>query len=591
MVTPRTLRPLLGIAFAGTVCLLLVVLYLRVSPSFTTGTYVFLGQEPQSFTMPFSLREATSGRFSVDVDMVLEGIYPTRYHLLPDDCLDEVWVNGQQVKDPAIPFCDYLAGRTVDLSPYLRKGSNHLTLLLYNGGGPAGLQVRVAPRDPILLALLLALLLWCSLFVLAWVRGARVRYAVYLLFFLGVVLRVWYTVSTPPWIRGHDFDGHVEYIRYVAQHFAIPPPHAGWELYHPPLYYFGAALWVRLGEFFGRSPVLLVQDLQVLSLLLSIIVLAIGIGIARALFSREDERQHLLLSTGVLATFPALIFFAARINNDVLYHLLAFVVFALLLRWWGSGRGRDWYLLCFTVGLGLLTKNNALLFVPIVLLCLLLRRGISWRRKAGHAALSLLLLAAMTGWFVVPRMLMEPDPAAFVIGNARFINQGVRVPNSLDAFVTFNPLQVLLHPYNQSWDDSARRKFFWEFLFRSAFFGEFNFGGKLRPLGIFLLLLGMVGLPLMALGCWRDLRRRAMHTIPIWVTLAILIVGHLAARWKFPYGPTQDFRYSILLVVPLTYYAIRGVEALPLRLRRAAICTLVYFIAFSAGMVFRLTVG
>jgi hypothetical protein len=62
-----------------------------------------------------------------------------------------------------------------------------------------------------------------------------------------------------------------------------------------------------------------------------------------------------------------------------------------------------------------------------------------------------------------------------------------------------------------------------------------------------------------AVGLWQALKRRALEEEPLLATLA----GVLLAQWLFlqvaPYLSTQDFRFSVLLLVPLSYFFMTGV--------------------------------
>jgi len=67
------------------------------------------------------------------------------------------------------------------------------------------------------------------------------RIALPLLF---IILSVPMAIMRPP-DSGWDADGHIDYIRYVAEKWGVPSGEQGWEMYQPPAYYFVAAVVYR----------------------------------------------------------------------------------------------------------------------------------------------------------------------------------------------------------------------------------------------------------------------------------------------------------------------------------------------------------
>ena len=175
----------------------------------------------------------------------------------------------------------------------------------------------------------------------------------------------------------------------------------------------------------------------------------------------------------VQATLPSLIFFAGRLNNDVLSAFLGLLTLSFILRFWHGNRLRDLSIACILAALHLLTKNTGLLFVPLIGFCILCQHGVSFRKKLAHGALALLIIILLAGWLSALRIWQDRD-ASLIVGNVGNLNSALSLPNSVAAFTTFNPIAILHHPYNNPWNDEARRANFWEYLLRSAFTGEFN---------------------------------------------------------------------------------------------------------------------
>ncbi|MDD3897318.1 MAG: glycosyltransferase family 39 protein, partial [Candidatus Peribacteraceae bacterium] len=377
---------------------------------------------------------------------------------------------------------------------------------------------------------------------------------------IGTVLRLLYVLNTSYTERAHDVSGHLEYIRYVAMHLALPSLREGWETFHPPLYYVTGAVWYRIGMMLGRAESLLTRDLQWGALCASAAVALIGIWIGWLLFPGRDKQHAAVLFGSVIAVFPGLIYFAARINNDVFVQLWIFLAMALTLLWWRNSKIRWWYLAVLATGLGVLSKGNALLFAPVLFGTLLCKPQLSWRKKLLHAIGGALLLCLVTGWFFGLRW---AQGQSHIVENVDNLNDGLAVPNAVELFTEFNPLRLLRKPYNDPWDDVSGRQNFLEYLFRSAFFGEFDFGDPLRPLSTSLLLLALLLCIPMATGFWNAVRRHTRDTIPLWLTLLSFLGGHIGLRIISPFSPSQDFRYSFMLLLPCAAFVLLGIDALP----------------------------
>ena len=320
---------------------------------------------------------------------------------------------------------------------------------------------------------------------------------------------------------------------------------------------------------------------QQASFLLSLLTLGICLWIGSLLFKDKKYLISGCLFAGFVATLPSFIFFAARINNDALYQVFAILAYALLILWWQHPKRTVWILMCAAVGLGLLTKSNILPFVPLALVVLALKPRLFWKQKVvlGFGLLGITVLVIGTlQW-------LRPSTAGkeVLVGNyamlTNFVEQDVR------HFLTFNPLEILNHPYNNPFSDEERRQEFWEYLYRSAFTGEFHFGEPLKPFVLGMLLCSLLLIPFVLASMIDDMRRKRDSLVPLWAGIVLFLLAHLAFRILFPYSSSQDFRYSLPLLIPFAYYASMPFahESKWLRLVRLNLCLI--FIALAAAFV------
>ncbi len=551
----------LATASAGLLCTG-ILLFRATSSLVGKAVYRYDSGTTHAIDLPFFV-SSEGKKIDIRFPLTLPALHPNIFRVKPDDCIDSMEIDGKQVDD-RIAFCDFGAGKPVDLSPYLRPGVNQVHAVLSDSGGIGGLSFAVSVRDPLALTLgvaALAFAIWAIAIIMLLLPRRFVWPAAPLLFALATVLRWWYVFVTPFNTRGHDTDAHIDYIQFVLRTFRIPLAVDSWEFHQPPLYYFLAAIVAKLSTWAGYTWTAVLGILQGFSLLLSIITYGIALWISTLLIPRQDGRSRLLYGA-LLAVFPSLVFLASAISNDPLYQCLVIAVVAFLLHWWHTGKWRSWYATVFLIALASLTKVSASAFIPLAFFCLLVRRKVRWRTKFLHGFLGFLLIVVLSGWLPVMR-LMEPNPIrTLTLGNDG-MNGQLLIPNKPSSFLVFNPVQILKIPYNNPWNDGSRRTYFWEYFFRSAFFGEYDFPGLVRPFAVSTLFFGLLMLPFIVAGFLWSILRRTYALLPIWLLTLLIITSSLSYRFRFPYAPNQDFRFVVVLLIPLAFFAVAGTRLLP----------------------------
>lgn len=525
------------------------------------GWYTSNGKD-EEFSMPLKLSNAPRGDIVVRFILDLPRNHPTSFHIVPDDCLQALDINGEPVEDERLPLCDFTDGAVFDLSDYLHGGDNAIVARISNGGGDAQLVLQPTWGDTALIipwAILTALIIAFSVFLLMRFKPAPWIVTITILFLMAAFVRGYYLLSTPYWVRGHDTDGHIQYIEYIADNGRLPVPNEGWEYWQPPLYYVFGAVWAKSASTIGLSRGEMLFGVQILSYLLSLAMLGCVLWAGYRLFPEPKERATALpLFFALIAFFPGLIYLSARINNDVLAIALAFFSACALLEWWRTGSRQWWGVLMLAISLHIITKNNGLLLLPVAYFCLLAHRGLGWKRAIADGALGLMIAGVVAGWFSVYRMTQDSSQD-LIIGNTETLNSDLRVENNSAAYTVFNPIEMIKIPYNNPWEDEARRNYFWEYWYRSAFFGEFDFGENRKLIASWVLGWSFIILIVGLAGLVRSLRGRFYQYLPMLVLGAALTLGHAVFRFRYPFGSSQDFRYSLLVLIPWALYVSLGI--------------------------------
>ena len=280
-----------------------------------------------------------------------------------------------------------------------------------------------------------------------------------------VGLAGWYSLVIPLG-EAPDEVPHFTYVRYLAQHGRLPDTSEEHEAFQPPLYYAAAAaltFWieddpdapfaVRHNAYYDvadpRSPKNLLLHtadeswpfggwalawhlVRLLSIALGAVTVLAVYGLGRVLF--PEAPAVALAMAGLLAFTPQFLFLSAVVNNDN-----AATAFSALILWQVAAVLHNarpgWHrpmVLGLLLGLGLLSKANVAVLVPIAGLAVVLAPatgagrqagadGAAGERQAGRrgaalraAALGLLVCfgvaALVAGWYFVRNWLLHGDP-------------------------------------------------------------------------------------------------------------------------------------------------------------------------------------
>jgi len=268
---------------------------------------------------------------------------------------------------------------------------------------------------------------------------------------LFVALALWYSLTIPLG-EAPDEVPHFTYIRYLARHGRLPTTTEEHEAFQPPLYYaLGAVLTFRIEDLpdapFAvrhnahydvadpRAPKNLLLHtaaeswpyrgwalawhlVRLLSIFCGAVTVWAVYQLGRVLFPRQPLIR--LTMAGLTAFTPQFLFMSAVVNNDNLATAISALVLwqtaALLREEEQTPILKRSFLLGLLLGLGLLSKANAIALLPVVGLALLIvaARQVGRRRRLGQALLSggivFGLAGLIAGWYFWRNWRLFGDP-------------------------------------------------------------------------------------------------------------------------------------------------------------------------------------
>jgi hypothetical protein len=227
------------------------------------------------------------------------------------------------------------------------------------------------------------------------------------------------------------------------------------------------------------------------------------------------------------------------------------------MRWWRQEKERDWYLSVVCIGIAVLCKSTGLLLLPVLVISLVVKRGVRNTHVYKRIAASALLLFAMTSWIFAIRF----NEGEFgLIGNASWVASAEAVQYTPSSFFIFNPVALLGDPYNHPWLNGRGKDHYWEYLFRSVFTGEADFGPVLTLITQLVYVAGLLFLLLFFCGICTEAKERFRDSAPLAIMIVTTVLASVLYCLLHPFAPLQDFRYMTVLLIPISYFCLKAGE-------------------------------
>ena len=219
-----------------------------------------------------------------------------------------------------------------------------------------------------------------------------------LIFILAFIVRLGYIIKIPITDKQHDIDGaygHVSYILTIYETNKLPDTNQG-QFYQPPLHHIISAVWLKLFDGLVKDSNTLLESLQVIPLIYSMILLFIINKLLREL--KIKSKYNILILT-LMAFHPTFIILSGNINNDMLSILLIFYTIYRLIKWYKKNNILNIIILALSTGFAVMAKTSgAIVSLPIIYIFILqFYREIKNEKQKGKTIIKYLKLYFIFG--------------------------------------------------------------------------------------------------------------------------------------------------------------------------------------------------
>lgn len=528
----------------------------------------------KKINLPYSYHKHHPGTYTFSGEVVKSSWGGQVIRIIPDDKVISIKVNGDSLdlsQRTSGKLNDFRKGFEFDFAPFFDQEVNQIEIrVMQIGPGIMGLKMK-QPSDDLFANLATVYLIALSVLILSWFRFS---WGFIQLFAIGWGLRLIYFSETTYDLRSHDLSNHYHYILYMAKYW-LPPSieHAvSGAFFHPPIYYYLAAITHQIAEWFRTGPGTSYYFLQCLSLAFSMVFLFYGLQTIKYTFEKvfptdaKNEKIHQLVekvSGLLLVCWPSLIIHSVRIGNDPLMYAFYAPSLYYLTRWYIEGDKRYVFWSALWGGLCVMTKANGVILFATILIAGFIRGYI---RKEIFKNLKQMLWPVIFFSFAIgitfaPGVILKlkGKRETVYVSNINQVSSRLVVGNSPKNFLYFDLKTFLTEAYTSPWDDKKGRQYFWNYTGKTGLFGEFKYAGKqARSLAELLSFLSIILVGFCVCRFWLLKSSEFIRLAPYLINFSLLLMGLAYMRATFPVN--VDFRYILPIIIPFSSFV--GASAL-----------------------------
>ena len=383
---------------------------------------------------------------------------------------------------------------------------------------------------------------------------------------MGTALRILYFQKFGIMNFQHDWQGHVEFIRYMANNWTLPLPSKGLQFPQQPLYYVVSGAIYVVGIKFGLSNISALYAVGYFSLFCSVVFLYYSYKfIAILTVNRWTQTVAMLF----VSLTPSLVYLSARINNDSLVMVLSAVALYYIVKSYQTRFKVSFYSALVWTSLLFLTKISAspielLLFALLIMVYLH-----TYEKMELNALRKKLYIFSVLGLFLLGFTLLKnylPIENTFYMVNSSSSFPGQEIHElNLSYFTSFHPQILIESAYEHIYGLEAIHNSFASWQYRTMLFGESDYVRFLKNtpylketmqailLFGFLYIVGFLSFIL-------QMNKVSMLHKFLFMTLVLNLL--LIVKFVYTYTSTcnTDFRYYVPVFTIFAFIFAQGLE-------------------------------
>lgn len=392
-----------------------------------------------------------------------------------------------------------------------------------------------------------------------WIKKNKVFIIIFL---LALIIRMIFIIKYPLSKAQHDVNGengHFSYIQTIFIQNRLPSTNQ-YQYYQPPLHHFISAMWLKVFSKLIRSYTTLIESLQFVPLIYSMLLLIVINKILKEL-KIKDKYKNLILV--IMAFHPTFTILSGSINNDMLSILLIFCTLYELILWYKKSDMVNTIILAIITGLAVMAKTSgAIVSLPIMYIFLLqfyraIKKGDKkkiWQYIGMYCVFGIISLS-LGLWFPIRNYILFKQPILYVMDPN---NQKLYVGDKslLSRFVPFSK-EILIQyadPY-EHYNIPA-------YLIKSSLFGEWTWTTKYlcKYIYMFAIVANIAIIIISIIAMVREMmytRKRDLIYRNIFLILYFFnIISFISMNIKLPYGCSMDFRYIVPTIFTGIYFIV-----------------------------------
>ena len=367
----------------------------------------------------------------------------------------------------------------------------------------------------------------------------------YIIYLLGLLLRIIYIMSTNVYTRQHDVgtltdEGHLKYIYTLYQTSKLPLTNHS-QFYHPPLWHIIAAIFLKINKLFNISLNKSFEGLQFITTFLSSYIIII---VDKIQLNLNIKKRYRYLTNLFFALHPTLIILSGSINNDCLLLFMESLTILNLINWEKDSNWKNTIYLALTTGLCVMSKANGIIIALPILFTFIIKIPNKKKERINYIKkiITFATVSIPIGiWYQIRNTIkfsnnIIPTPIETLSTRSHSIISRLFTIDFKNIYTIPNTFK----DYNLP-----------SFLIKSSIYGEYSYN-NVKLLTNIMTTLNIILITLSILFIIKYLlnknRTYTMNILIItWITSIIMMY---IFNINYPYGCSMDFRYIAITLLP-----------------------------------------